>query len=145
MQLTTFTDYGVRSLIYIGLSAGERCTIDEIAAAYRISRHHLTKVIQELGRLGYVSATRGKFGGLSLAMGPDEIKVGEVIRQLEGDSGLLGCFRNQESCPLTPACLLKGALGKAERAFYEVLNEYTVSDLMKNGSRLRSLLSAQTD
>ena len=62
------------------------------------------------------------------------IQVGEVIRQLEGDSGLLGCFRNQESCPLTPACSFKGALGKAEHAFFEVLNEYTVSDLMKNGS-----------
>lgn len=134
MRLTTFSDYALRVLIYLGAAPGQLATIDEIAAAYGVSANHLMKVVHQLGRLGYLETVRGKGGGMRLARAPADIVVGEVIRATEEGFDLVECFGEGEpNCVIARSCALKGALGEALAAFLNVLNGYTLADLIVPG------------
>lgn len=138
MRLTAFSDYTLRVLIYLGLRDRQLSTINEIAEAYGISRNHLMKVVHHLGRQGYIETIRGKGGGIRLAMEPREIRVGAVIRLTEQDTSLVECFERATSCcRIENACLLRGAFGEALQAFYAVLDEYTLADLLAPEAELR--------
>lgn len=130
MRITQHTDYALRVLIYLALRPDTRSTIREISEAYDISRNHLMKVVQKLVGAGYVEATRGAGGGLLLAHRPQDIVVGRVVRDLEPDFGLVECFRPENRCVITPACLLPVMLGKALDAFNRTLDAYTLADIV---------------
>ena len=126
MRLTRYTDYSLRVLMYAGARGDRVSTIAEIARAYGISRDHLMKVVQELGRAGYLRNVRGRFGGILLARPAAEIVVGEVVRRTEADFELVECG----SCVIAPACGVTGALREALDAFMSVLDGYTLDDLL---------------
>jgi Rrf2 family transcriptional regulator, nitric oxide-sensitive transcriptional repressor len=130
MRLTQYTDFSLRVLIYLGLRPERRCTIREISEAYGISRNHLMKVVQQLAAEGYIQSTRGVGGGLTLAHEPDRMGVGEVIRAMEPDLGLVECMRPKNECVITGACRLTGMLGEARDAFLSVLDQYTLADIL---------------
>jgi len=131
MQLNIFTDYALRVLIYAAVHDDARCTSEEIATAFDISRHHLVKVVNGLEHLGYLETRRGRAGGFMLACAPERISVGDVVRRTEGTLAVVECFdRKTNSCPLTRACGLKGVLGEAFEAFFAVLDRYTIADLV---------------
>jgi Rrf2 family nitric oxide-sensitive transcriptional repressor len=131
MQLTSFADYSLRVLIYTAARPTERCTVDEIATAFGISRHHLVKVVHGLHRLGYLETYRGRGGGLVLARPAEAINLGEVVRRTEETLGIVECLdRETNTCPLTRACGLKGALEEALASFLAVLDRYTIADLI---------------
>ncbi|HSH48468.1 MAG TPA: Rrf2 family transcriptional regulator [Halomonas sp.] len=130
MRLTQFTDYSLRVLIYLALKREERSTITEIAECFDISRNHLMKVVQELSRHGYITAIRGKHGGLLLKRSPESIGLGELIRQFESDFTLVECFGEHNQCIITPACQLRVILHEALAAFFDVLDRYTLTDLL---------------
>jgi Rrf2 family nitric oxide-sensitive transcriptional repressor len=133
MRLTHYTDYALRTLIYLGLSEPRQATIAEISRAYSISENHLVKVVHHLGQLNLVKTSRGRGGGVRLALAPDQINVGQVVRSTEDDLALVECFGNG-SCVITPACHLRGILGEALTAFLAVLDRYTLADLIgRNG------------
>ena len=75
MRISTFTDYSLRVLIQAAIRHPSRVTIDEVANAYGISRNHLIKVINELGRAGFLVTQRGRTGGFTLARPADRILV----------------------------------------------------------------------
>ena len=130
MRISTFTDYSLRVLMHAAVRAPERVTIQEVAEAFDISRHHLTKVINELARAGFLETTRGRSGGFTLAKPANRIVIGEVVRFSEADSPLVECFDPLSNrCAVTPACRLKHQLGEAMEAFYAVLDRYTVADI----------------
>lgn len=131
MRLTQYTDYSFRVLIYLGLRPDRRCTIREISEAYGISRNHLMKVVQQLAAEGYVESTRGVGGGLMLAHAPDQFGIGDVVRAMEPDIGLVECMRPKNECVITGACRLYGMLGEARDAFFEVLDRYTLADILE--------------
>lgn len=141
MRLTTFTDYTIRVLIYAAIHLEEILTVGELAERYEISRNHLTKVIHYLGQQGYVETLRGKGGGIKLAIPAEKISLGQLVRDTEKNSFLAECF-NKESCncKILPACRLTGILREAQEAFYQVLSQYTIADLIVNASRLENLL-----
>ncbi len=145
MRLTTFSDYALRTLMYLGLRSDRLATIPEIAAAYGISENHLMKVAQHLVASGYVESARGKGGGLRLARPPEAIGIGEVIRHTEESLSLAECFDPEQSdCCITGTCALKGILGRALAAFLAVLDDYTLADLLRPRTGLaRVLLAAQ--
>jgi Rrf2 family transcriptional regulator, nitric oxide-sensitive transcriptional repressor len=129
MRLTRFTDYALRTLIYVGAHEPRQSSIAEIARAYAISETHLVKVVHQLGRLGLIRTTRGRGGGIRLGKLPSEIAVGAVIRQTEEDLALVECFVGG-ACAITAPCRLRRVLGEALAAFLAVLDRYTLADLL---------------
>lgn len=141
MRLTAYTDYTLRVLMYLGLKGSGRATIQEISECYGISRNHLMKIVQDLSHEGLVTTVRGKSGGLHLGRPPEEICIGEVVRTTEPDFRLVECFgEGPVGCRLHGSCVLTTALDEALEAFLEVLDGYTLADLIKSKRRLRQLL-----
>lgn len=141
MRLTTYSDYALRMLVYLALKPEKQATIDEVAEAYGISRNHLMKLAFEMGKLGLVDTIRGRCGGLRLSRPPEDISVGEVIRATERDLQLVECFSTGSTCRITRSCVLRSVLGEALEAFLEVLDFYTLADLIKPDRRLRKALA----
>jgi len=77
MQLTTFTDYCLRSLIYLAGSSPKTATIKEIADYYKISQNHLAKVTHRLNQLEYVDSVRGRNGGIKINEKVYHLRLGE--------------------------------------------------------------------
>lgn len=141
MKLTAFTDYSLRVLIYLASEPGRRATISEISSAFSISENHLTKVVHYLGKQGWISTVRGKGGGMFLAKQAEDICVGEVIRDTEGNAVPAECFAAETStCAIVSCCKLKNALAEAIRAFYAVLDHYSLADITKDRTALGSIL-----
>jgi Rrf2 family nitric oxide-sensitive transcriptional repressor len=131
VQLTRYSDYSLRVLIYLALDPERLVTIEEIAQSYGISKAHLMKVVHQLGLNGYVETVRGRGGGLRLARRPEEITVGEVVRSTEENMALVECFDPESSqCAIEPACGLRSVLHEALAAFLAVLDRHTLGDLI---------------
>lgn len=145
MQVTQYSDYALRTLIYLGLNGDRRCTAGEIADAYGISENHLTKVIHRLGREGFVATIRGRNGGLELAMPPGEIGLGDVFRATEGSFELVECFADGErnGCPISGPCVLTHVLEAALDAFLGVLDRHTLEDLLRPRDALKLIFAAR--
>lgn len=144
MRLTTYTDYAFRTLIFLALRRDEGCTIQELADTYGISRNHLMKVVQQLGQLGYVETTRGRGGGIRLGRAPEDIRLGEVVRQTEDDMNLVECFNPEDDrCTISRACRLRGVFAEALAAWLAVLDKYTLADLVSNEPALARVIWPQ--
>jgi Rrf2 family nitric oxide-sensitive transcriptional repressor len=143
MHLTTFSDYSMRVMMYLGLQRQSLVTIANIAQAYQISENHLTKVVHQLAQRGYIETIRGKGGGMRLAKEPKDINLGKVLRETEGGSGLLPCIDGEGDCCIMPACKLIRILYEAQEALYQVLDKYTLADLLVNEAPLTRILLPQ--
>ena len=134
MKLTAFTDYSLRVLIYLAIDTTRRATIAVIAKAFGVSENHLVKVVHFLGKQGWIETVRGKGGGIRLAMLPLQVNVGKVVRGTEGAAKPAVCFAEDDDdrCVIDGSCRLKGVLGEAVRAFYAVLDRYTLEDISRN-------------
>lgn len=129
MQLTQYTDYSLRVLVYLNLKREGRTTITELAEFYAISRNHLVKVVHHLARENFIRTQRGKNGGILLARSAERIRVGDVVRSTEPHFELVECFNlEKNTCVLAPDCHLKKILYEANRAFLEILDRYTIAD-----------------
>ena len=142
MRLTVYTDYAMRLLMYLALKDDGLATIADVAESYGISKNHLMKVAYQLGVAGYVETVRGRGGGLRLARPIDAINLGDVVRHTEPDMALVQCFPSVDApCAIRPACVLRRTLERAGKAFLDVLDGYSLADLVKPRAPLRSLLS----
>jgi Rrf2 family nitric oxide-sensitive transcriptional repressor len=129
MRLTAFTDFALRALMRLAGEPQRQFTVDEIAAEFGVSRHHLTKVVSGLAEAGYVSTVRGAGGGFRLARPAGSITLGEVVQHLEQRHALVECFRTDGGqCVLTPHCRLKSKLAAATRAFIAELSRTTLAE-----------------
>jgi len=141
MRMTLHTDYALRMLIYIASRRDGLCTVNDVAEAYHLSRNHLLKVAQTLRGLGIIETTRGRSGGIRLAVPPGEIRVGALVRATEEEFSLTECMQaHGRSCAISPACRLKGMLHEALAAFLTVLDKYTLEDIVRNRATLGPLL-----
>ena len=173
MRLTNYTDYALRSLIYLAVKPDPQAlaNISDIADSYQISKSHLTKIIHQLGQLGYIDSMRGKNGGIRLACAPKDINLGVLIKQIEPDFDLVQCFAStvahhksnqkndatakelpltfieesknnpSQGCVISPTCQLKAVFFEALTAFINVLERYTLADIISNKDELNTLLS----
>jgi Rrf2 family transcriptional regulator, nitric oxide-sensitive transcriptional repressor len=128
MQLSRFTDYAVRVLIYAAMFPDRLVTLHEMSDFYDISLAHLRKVVHRLGQLGYLKTYRGKHGGVRLQRNPAEINVGQVVAEFEGRKHLIDCVGLQ--CVVLPACGLPGVLKRAQGAFYAELEKHSLADVI---------------
>jgi Rrf2 family nitric oxide-sensitive transcriptional repressor len=140
MKLTTFTDYALRVLMYLALEPERLATIQGIAEAYQISENHLMKVVHHLAKTGVIESVRGKGGGIRLARPANEIRVGAVVREAEGDGPVVECFGQHSQCCIASDCQLAGVLARAFAGLYEYLDQYTLADLVERPQPLIRLL-----
>jgi Rrf2 family nitric oxide-sensitive transcriptional repressor len=141
MRLTFYSDYSLRLLMYVATKNGELVTIQNVADVYGISKAHLMKVAHQLGVHGFLETVRGRGGGLRLARPADRIRLGDVVRATEDDFNLVECFNAKtDTCVISGPCRLKGVLGRALKAYFAVLDEYTLADLTTRHPALVKLL-----
>src|SRR5580693_4526598 len=136
MRLTLWTDYALRTLIYVGAKGARLSTIAEIAESFDISKTHLMKVVNRLGQQGYLDTVRGKGGGIRLARSPAEIRVGAIVRETEEDLAVMGCLGETGFCRIEGCCVLRRAFREATLAFLQTLDGYTLADLLAPGAPL---------
>jgi Rrf2 family nitric oxide-sensitive transcriptional repressor len=133
MQLTIFTDYGLRTLMYVAAHPDRRCSVREVADHYGISRNHLVKVVHRLSLLGYIDSSKGKGGGIRLAQTAEQLKIGDLVRALEPHMQLVECFDPEtNTCRISSGCQLKHFLAEANDAFISTLNRHTLADTVQN-------------
>lgn len=145
MQITTFSDYCLRILIFLAVCDGRRVSAREIAEHYGISVHHIAKAGKWLVRQGHIAGAKGKGGGLTLARKPEDINIGTVIRQAEEDTGLVECMRENGQCAIHGACGLAPILNEAQIAFYEVLDHYSIADATAKKRGIAQLLKITSE
>lgn len=136
MKLTQFTDFSLRTLMFLAINEEELCTVSEISDSYNISRNHLVKVVHNLSKEGLIESFKGKGGGIRLAKKPEDINIGLLVAKLEAETILVECMGDAGNCKIDPSCRLKSALVKAKKSFYQVLEEYTLKDIVKNKKQL---------
>jgi Rrf2 family nitric oxide-sensitive transcriptional repressor len=129
MQLTRFSDYALRVLMYAQAAGDRVVTIEEMADVYDISRAHLMKVVNSLTRGGYLTAVRGRYGGVRLAKRAADINLGDVVRATEPDFALVECFSTGNQCVITQRCKLQGVLRAALKAFLAELDRHTLESI----------------
>jgi Rrf2 family transcriptional regulator, nitric oxide-sensitive transcriptional repressor len=143
MQLTRFTDYALRVLMYAHAADGRLVTIEEMAASYRISRAHLMKVVNALTRAGYLVAVRGRAGGVTLARSAEDIHLGDVVRTTEPDFALVECFSTGGECVIGGCCRLPAVLRRAVGAFLAELDRHTVASIALRPKDFRKVLQPE--
>lgn len=141
MRLTRQTNYAIRLLMYCAANEGRLSRVSEVAAAYSVSELFLFKILQPLVENKLAETVRGRNGGVRLARAASEITLFDVIRVTEENFAMAECFENDATeCPLVDSCALNEALRKALGAFFEVLQSYTIEDLVKARPSMRDLL-----
>lgn len=137
LQLTYFSDFALRLVLYLAAHPERLVSVQEVSRAYRISPHHLVKVVQLLVNEGIISTVRGRRGGLRLIRRPEEVNVGRLVRLTEPHFDLVECFdRRRNTCPIEPACGLKGIFRQAQDAFLGVLDAHTLADFVPRAPAL---------
>ena len=140
MQLTYFSDYALRLLLYLATHPDRVVSVQEVSRAYGVSVHHMIKVARLLIDRRIVAAVRGRRGGLRLNVPPDQLKVGALVRLTEPHLDIVECFdAAHNTCPIAPACGLKGVFHRARGAFLDVLDEHTVADFLPRAPALIKL------
>jgi Rrf2 family nitric oxide-sensitive transcriptional repressor len=139
MRLTAFTDFGLRALMRLAGEPNRSFSTYEIAAEFRISRNHLTKVVRDLAQGGFVTTQRGSGGGFRLARPAQSITLGEVVRSLEQRHALVECFQaDGGDCVLKARCRLKTRLAAAREAFMRELDTTTLAECAYPGTAKRN-------
>ena len=132
MQLSKFTDYAFRTLIYLGKNKEKLSVVDKMAVELEISEHHLKKVVNKLAKTDYIISLKGRNGGLKLGMDPKNINLGSVIKVTEENLNLVQCMSNSEVCPLlNDGCKLKCIISKSLDSFIDEMSKYTLEDILQ--------------
>ena len=144
MRLTKQTNYAVRMLMYCAANDGRLSRIPEIAKAYGVSELFLFKILQPLNKAGLVETVRGRNGGVRLPKPATDISLFDVVKVTEDSFAMAECFEAGEiECPLVDSCGLNSALRKALNAFFEVLQQYSIDDLVKARPQINFLLGLE--
>lgn len=141
MKLTRYSDLGLRLLMYLALRKGEAVTIQQVSERFAVSKNHMVKVSHQLTRSGLIESIRGRNGGVRLAGPPESISVEQALRATEDNFDLVECFKaSRNHCVIAGECRLSGVLDSAMAAFFEVLREVSLADLVKNDKALERAL-----
>ena len=131
MQLSKFTDYTFRALIYLAMHQEELCTVEQLAMALNVSEHHLKKVIHKLAKTDYVTSIKGRMGGLKLGVAPKEINLGKVLMITEDNLNIVECLNKDCVCEfMNSECKLKNIVQSSLNKFIEEFANYTLEDIL---------------
>lgn len=144
MRITKRTNIAMRLLMFCAANPDELVTKKDIAARCNLSENHLAQVVNQLAHLGFLATQRGRNGGIRLGRSPQRIMVGDVFRQIEGQTPDGECFADVDgTCPFLECCRLRDAIGQAAEAFYAHLDRTRLSDLLCGNVPLLDMLTLQ--
>ncbi|MGW0880393.1 RrF2 family transcriptional regulator [Streptomyces sp. NPDC002671] len=129
MRLLRSTDLALRFLMRLATVGDTTPTTRQVAEDMGVPYTHAAKVVAELQHLGLVDARRGRGGGLSLTERGRTVSVGKVVRTFEGDGEVVEC-EGEHPCPLNTGCRLRGALRRAQEAFFATLDPVTIEEIV---------------
>lgn len=143
MQITKFSDYALRILIHLATHEEGLMSTREIAAMQNLPFNHLAKISQWLTHEGYVESVRGRSGGMRIALPPNAISIGGLLRKSERGTPLVECMKEDGGCcVMTPACGLLPILNEAQKAFFTALDSRTLQDVLEGNRGMRNLVHA---
>ena len=132
MKLSTRSRYGARILVDLARNSKQGpVQIGEISKRQDISVKYLEQLIRPLKQANLVNSVRGPKGGHLLAVKPEDITLGQIVRLFEGQSELVECISSPEKCSMSDDCQVRLAWGDATRVLYENLDSTTIADLME--------------
>jgi Rrf2 family nitric oxide-sensitive transcriptional repressor len=141
MKLTQYSDLGLRLMMYLALRKGESVTIQEVSDRFGVSKNHMVKISHQLTQSGLIESTRGRNGGVRLSRPPESISVKEALHATEDNFDLVECFNAlQNRCVISDVCRLSGVLDTALTAFFDVLRDISLADLVKNSRAFDKVL-----
>lgn len=131
MQLSKFTDYAFRALIYLAENNNRLCTVEELAEKLNASEHHIKKIIHRLAKTEYIVSSKGRAGGLKLGLSPEKINLGEVLKVTEDNLNIVECFNKESGCPLMESgCKFKKIVSSSLEMFMGEFSKYTLNDIL---------------
>lgn len=146
MKLTSYTNYALRTLQLAALKQPQLVRIDDVVKVHGLARPHISKVVHELGKAGFIETVRGRGGGFRLSKQAQDIRVGDVVRMTEGPLEVVECFNpDTNTCPLLGVCKLSRGIQAATRAFMAVLDDMTIADIASNKSELLQRIQPLAD
>lgn len=132
MKLSTRGRYGTRALLDLALHQGEEpILLKDIAERQQISLSYLEHLISPLIEGGIMRSSRGIGGGVSLAKPPEEIKLNEIIRLLEGSIAPAECVNSPGICNRSKSCVTRDIWGELKQAMDGILESTTLHDLVE--------------
>ena len=132
MKLSARSRYGTRMIQELAREYDKGpVRIGEIAKRQNISVKYLEQLIIPLKKGNFVKSVRGPKGGHMLARHPAEITVGQVVRTLEGGTGLAECIENPDECERACGCITRNIWEDASNAMFDSLNAITLSKLLE--------------
>jgi Rrf2 family protein len=138
-MLTAKGKYGLKALVYLAsLKPGSTARGNEIAKANNISKKFLDAILSELRNAGLVKSKRGPGGGYMVARSPRAIKVGFVIRTLDGPLAPIACasrsaYRPCRDCKSVARCEVRRTMAQVRDATANILDRLSIADMIKKG------------
>jgi len=126
--------------MYLAMRHGDTCTIEEVSVRFNVSKNHMIKISHQLTKSGLVESLRGRNGGVRLAKPPKSISIENALYATEDNFDLVECFGSNNHCIITDVCKLSGVLDNAREAFFSVLRQVSLADLVKNSKTLEKTL-----
>jgi Rrf2 family protein len=133
LKISAKSQYGLRAMVYLAGRKRNISSLKTISEKEEISFDYLEKIISKLEKAGLLKAKKGVQGGYFLAKSPGKIKVGEIIKTLEGELALVKCIAKTKRCicPRSKGCLTKNFWKKIQDSLNNTLNSLTLADLVK--------------
>jgi len=147
MRISTKSQYGLRAMVYLAkvFKKDKVFPLREIAKKEDISFDYLEKIISKLEKTGLVKSKKGVQGGYSLARPPRRIKLGEIMRTLEGEMILVKCLAKMKKsiCPREKKCLAKNFWRKIQNSLEKTLDSMTLAELISPEGKPRASYGAR--
>ncbi|TEU11630.1 MAG: Rrf2 family transcriptional regulator [Anaerolineales bacterium] len=143
MRLSTRGRYALRAMIDLCLHADEGPVLrSNIAERQEVSAHYIGQLFVKLRRAGFIESVKGPGGGYILAISADQIKVGDIIRTVEGPIALVHCVAPQQeaACHRADNCVTHLLWKRLSDKVAEVLDSVTLEDLCDQACELEEAL-----
>lgn len=138
MKLTKRGEYALRTLIRLGIAAWNNegvISVSVLAEKERLPFKFLEAILFDLRNAGYVESVRGKYGGARLAKPMNTVKMGDIVRLIDGKLAPIGCASETEyekcSCPDEEHCGLRMLMIDVRNAVANILDKYTLEDVVE--------------
>lgn len=144
LRVSTRGEYGVRLMVYLARNyGGSPCSLTEISLAegLELQQQYLEQLVRSLRQAGLVESTRGAHGGYRLARAPEEMRMSEIVRALEGPIAPMVCATEGEMaviCDRLDGCSTHFLWAHVRDAVTATLDAISLADLLHEADDARA-------